>query len=360
MRTPIPVPDERAVRGSNLEPNGLTDIRRKRLADQYAPLKQESARYRRELKRLLSTRDLKRSRAIIEELKTDFHQQSAELRRDATKWETERAEFRSRLGRALGRAVPSYRELRGVQRKHRRELEKVLAKWHDDIPPLEGIALDVFPPDATIFTPPYPLVDTFTVEIADDEVDVSNRSFVLPDTGQFMLDADIDDDQHTLPITGALGAIFANVVQVFVSCGVGYTMPRAGRVRVTAEMRNFYNYTLLSLKDNWGFSSGTLSASCSLFASVLLPSVESVQSLLLFSTKLTSDGDNVSGVMPDIDQTAPVFIDVITDATFNQAQPVWVMAGCVVGVSSKLDDMHSHVRTKLWWQVDRIGVSVVD
>jgi hypothetical protein len=82
--------------------------------------------------------------------------------------------------------------------------------------------------------------------------------------------------------------------------------------------------------------------------------------VLLFSKELTSDGDNASAVMPDIDRSAPLFMDVITDETFDQGLPVWVMVGAMVGVSSDLDDMHSHVRTQLWWQVNRIGVTMVD
>jgi hypothetical protein len=223
------------------------------------------------LKSLISRRDLKRAGAIVTDVKSEFHRTSLKLRGDADKWEAERKAFRSRLNRLLARAVPKFRDLRAVQRAHRREVQKILSKWRDDIPPLDGIAIDEFPPDATVFTPPYPLVDTFTVEIGDD-TGVSNRSFVLPDSGQLMLDADIDDDRDTPVFTGAFDLDFTNVVQVFALCGVGYTTPRAGRVRVTAEMKDFYDYTLLSLKDNWGFSSGTLGCSYLLFASVLLPS----------------------------------------------------------------------------------------
>lgn len=359
MRTALPLADERAVRRSNLGSNTLEDVRRTRLAEQHASLKQASARYRRELKRLLSARDLKRAGDIVEGLKKEFRE-NLKVRGDANKWEAQRKEFRSRLNRRLVRALPRFRDVRTLQRAYRREAQKLVVKWHDDLPPLDGIKVDDFPPDATIFAPPFPLVDTEVIEIADDSVGVSNRSFVLPESGQLMLDADIDDNQDTPLITGALGLGFPNVVLVFVSCGVSYTTPRAGRVRVTAELRNFYNYTLLSLTDNWGFSSGTLRCSYTLFASVALPSQESAPSVLLFSKKLTSDGDNISAVMPDIDQTAPLFIDVITDHTFNQGLPLWVMVGSTVGMTSDLDDMHSHVRSQLWWQVNRIGVSVVD
>jgi hypothetical protein len=33
--------------------------------------------------------------------------------------------------------------------------------------------------------------------------------------------------------------------------------------------------------------------------------------------------------------------------------------GSLVEVYSRLDDMHSHVRALLWWQVNQIAVSVV-
>ena len=137
-------------------------------------------------------------------------------------------------------------------------------------------------------------------------------------------------------------------------------MPRAGRLRVMAELKNFYNYTTLSLRDNWGFSSGELMCSYALFGLALLPSRESGQHVLLFQKEVTSDGDDVTAVMPDVDQSAPLFVDVTTDDTFSQGQPVWIMVGVETGVYSFLDDMHSHIRTLLWWQVNRIGVSVVD
>ena len=115
----------------------------------------------------------------------------------------------------------------------------------------------------------------------------------------------------------------------------------------------------MSLTDNWGFSSGTLSCDYWLFGSVTRPSSESVQYLRLFDKEVASDGDNVSALMPDIDQSAPLYLDVTTDDTFNQGEPVWVMVGSLVEVYSRLDDMHSHVRALLWWQVNQIGVSVV-
>jgi hypothetical protein len=329
------------------------------VAERSRPLLQANTRYQRALKRLLSKSDLKRASALADQLRREFQQTRVDVRGSAERWEPSRKQVQTRLRRLLARAVPRHREVRTLQRNHLREMQNIAGRWHAGIP-VAGIALPDHPPDATIFTPPFSLADVHVDHGGDQQLAVTHRSFVVPEIGHLILDADFDDDEHTSFSDGLWGLLYVNVADLVASCGVSYTMPRAGRVRVTADLKNFYNHATLSLKDNWGFSAGTLRCSYFLFGSVLRPSSEAAQYELLFEKKLTSDGDNTSGVMPDIDQTEPLFLDVTTDETFNQGELVWVMVGSIVSVFSRLDDMHSHVRGLLWWQVERIGVTVVD
>ncbi|HYT68951.1 MAG TPA: hypothetical protein VEL51_21180 [Vicinamibacterales bacterium] len=360
MEPTFPIPDNRAVTRSNLDPNRLDDVRRTRMTDRSAPLQQANARYQRDLKRLLRKADLKRAKSIVADLKRDFRQASLAARGDAAKWEAQRKAVRGKQRRLVARAVPRYREVRALQRRHGGQLEKLAAAWRDiHTPPIGDILEPPLDPNTTIFKPPFSLVDVYVWKGGDQHSDVTNRSFVLPDSGQLILDADFDDNEHTSFSDGLWGLLYVNIADVVTSCGVPYTVPDAGRLRITAEFRNFYNQALMSLRDNWGFSSGTLSCHYWLFGSVMRPSRESVQYVRLFDNKLTSDGDDVSALMPDIDQSAPLYLDTTTDDSFNQGEPVWLMVGSLVEVYSRLDDMHSHVRALLWWQVNQIAVSVV-
>lgn len=360
MDRTFPVADDRAVTESNLSRSGLRDIRRASRAERTAPLLDANARYQRDIKRLLPKADLTRARRIVADVQRQFRPASFAANGDAAAWEAARHAVRRKQHRLLGRAVPRYREVRALQRSHSRQLGKLADAWrHDHVPPItDGLATPL-DPNATIFTPPFSLADVYVWKGLDQRINVTNRSFVLPETGQLVVDADFDDDEHTSFSAGLWGLLYVNLADVFTACGVPYTVPDTGRLRITAEFRNFYNYALLSLTDNWGFSAGTLSCEYWLYGAVLRPSRESVQYLLLFKNTLTSDGGNVSGLMPDIDQSAPLYIDVTTDEMFNAGEPVWVMVGSVVEVYTRLDDMHGHVRALLWWQVNQIGVSVV-
>lgn len=356
-RTRIPRPDKRAVTGSNLPRNRLSALRRERVAELRRALRKRNAGYRRGLQRLLSRSAFKRAAAIIAEAKREWFPASFTACGHADRWDARRDAARAGLRRKLARAVPRYRDIRGRQRGHQRELEKLLARWRAPIPPLVGVLAPDDPPDATVFRPPFPLVDSHAWRDQDEHIQITDRSFVLPETGQLIVDADFDNDEDTAFSDGLLGLLYPNSAGVVASCGVAYTVPRTGPLRVTAELKNFYNHTTMSLRDNWGFSSGTLYCDYYLFAAVLRPSRESLGYQLLFEKALTSDGDDTSGVMPDIDQEAPLALDVTTDDSFAAGEPVWVMVGSAVGVYSMLDDMHSHVRTLLWWQVNRITVS---
>jgi hypothetical protein len=345
------------VTGSNLPRNRLSAVRRERVAELRRALRRTNAGYRRGLERLLSRPAFKRAVAIIAEAKREWLPVSFTARGHASRWDAQRDAARAGLRRKLARAVPRYRDVLGLQRGHQRERQKMLAGLLGHIPPVGGVLVPDDPPDATVFGPPFPLVDSHSWRDQDEHIAITDRSFVLPETGQLIVDTDFDNDEDTAFSDGLLGLLYPNSAGVVASCGVAYTVPRAGPLRVTAELKNFYNHTTMSLRDNWGFSSGTLSCGYYLFAAVLRPSRESLAPQLLFEKTLTSDGDDTSGVMPDIDQEASLALDVTTDDSFSAGEPVWVMVGSGVGVFSMLDDMHSHVRTLLWWRVNRITVS---
>ncbi len=305
---------------------------------------------------MVSKADLRRVAALAAEAKAGWHADNLRAPADAAEWEARRQAVRLKLDRALSRAVPRYRAVRRLQSVASRRFSDWLKRLR---PKNQGtvIAPDV-PADASIFRAPFPLYDSRVVLGPEFHIEVTDRSFTLPDSGQLIIDAEYDNDEHTSFSDGLWGLLYLNGAEVMASCGVPYRMPREGPIRIDAEIRNFYNHATLSLKDNWGFSEGELTCSYHLFGSVIRPARESIQRQLLVTQQIDSGGDNKSAVMADIEQTTHR-LSVQTEATFPAGESVWIMAGASVYVFSRLDDMQSRVRALQWWQVDQIAVSTI-
>jgi len=357
MKTPIPAAtDRRARTGSNLPRTRLASLRLQRAADLHAEWRTFSKSNPREARQIGSKADLRRLASSVAKAKAEW--QAANLRSsgEATEWEARRQAVRRKLERSLARELPRFREVRRSQSASAKKFSNWLARLRLRFP--VGVLAPDEPGEPAIYRAPFPLHDVRVVLGPEDHIDVTDRSFTLPETGQLIIDSEFDNDEHTSFSDGLWGLLYLNGAEVMVSCGVPHRVPRDGRIRIDAELRNFYNHGTLSLKDNWGFSNGVLVCSSFLFGSVIRPSRESLHRQSIVMLKLESDGDNKSDVMPDIEQTVHR-LSLETEETFAAGENVWVMVGVSVDVFSKLDDMHSHVRALQWWQLDQIAVSTI-
>jgi hypothetical protein len=227
-------------------------------------------------------------------------------------------------------------------------------------PRLDVVWADILPappPGAVQFVPPFPLFD---VQLIDTDKHVTaDTSFVNQGAGNLVNNIVVNQDEDTPAIIGLYGLIRAETSTSLTSCGVNITVPRDGRLQVNANVRNYYNKAVLSLRDNFGFSDGRVDLQVNLFIDVIRGrEVIHLPTAMLTST-LTSDGDDVSKTVTDIDNSMLFQLEGVTEESFGAGERLQVMIGSEVTVSSKLDDMESQVSATYYWQVRKLFVGIV-
>jgi hypothetical protein len=308
--------------------------------------------------RLASDDQVKAARTAIETARKEWAVVGSEAARDGKRWDSERVLARRSLQERLMEVVPRFGEIRTLQHAH---LNAVFDKARLRPPILETV---VAPdePAPSVFRVPFGLERLGTLLPISgfvDTMDIVDRSFVRQEIGHLVVDADLAANP---------GAVFGlnewfdilplDHSSVSAACGSAYTVPQDGRLLVTASLRNFYSRVTLALRDEWGFSSGSLAVDATIFIAVLRPDGGVVLHSHLAERTLTSDGDDLSGELPDIDQRNFNLV-AATEGSFEAGETVFVLAGTSVSASSALNDMEAHVRALLWWTLEELTIRVV-
>jgi hypothetical protein len=142
------------------------------------------------------------------------------------------------------------------------------------------------------------------------------------------------------------------------SCGVAFTTPSAGRLSVSAVVRNFYNKLTFSVSDKFGFSSAEVGIGVGLFVAVVRGTKVEILRKNLLSTGLISHGSDLSYTESDLDDTTPYTISVETQTRFEANESVLVLAGTEVGIGTILDDMHCRMSAVLWWKLEKLAIGM--
>ena len=166
-------------------------------------------------------------------------------------------------------------------------------------------------------------------------------------------------DEHTAFLNGIFEIYFVLGEWSRAGCGINYTVPRQGHLRLGATLQNFHTRVSMSLKDNFGFSVGRIYADASLYDDIVRGSKITHLSTILVKKILESDGDDISTTLPALDNTAPYVIDVTTDEIFEAGAAVQIIAGSEFNGGCRLDDMKGSINALLWSRAKKITVDVV-
>lgn len=353
MLLPPPHPQIANVRSDALSRLGLAAPRR-------SPAELWAAQndFADQVRKLVYDDQVKAARTAIAAARKEWVILGSEAARDGTRWDAARLVARRSLQERLIEIVPNYAEIRALQHAH---LNALLDQARPRPPVLDPVVAPDEPP-ASVFQVPFGLERIGTLSPFSglvDTMDIVDRSFVRREIGHLVVDADLAANP---------GAVFGlnewfdilplDHGSVSAACGSAYTLPQDGRLLVTASLRNFYSRVILALRDEWGFSSGRLGVDATIFIAVLQAQGGVVLHSHLAERTLSSDGDNLSADLPDIEQRTFNLL-AATEGSFQAGETVFVLAGTSVSASSALNDMQVHVRALLWWGLQELTISVV-
>lgn len=362
--TAYPIKDTRAETGSNVPENALLMHRAQLTREREESLQKITSDYKRKAKSLFTAADARVASRLADEVKADFYRKSLATIGDYQSVTDLKNAARKDLDRQLGKVLPHYRELKSLSRQFGKAHEKVV-KTTMAGPPVGEISLHWkdFPVlgalDTYDFIAPYPLFDVHTVD--PNHLIVKDDSFVLPDSGTLVNNIVFDHDQHESWTTAAITDPDCHNVRSIVSCGVRFTMPRGGRLRITATLQNHYNKVMLSLRDNFGFSSASLLFDLNLFINVIRPpGVTHLPTTLYENGYIAPGGTDVDRSFVGIDNAQPYIYNVETGEFWPEGDIMWVVVGSEVNISSYLNDMHGHINAVVWWQLKKLTIEVLD
>jgi hypothetical protein len=317
--------------------------------------------HRRQSRRLFSKADLRRAAEIGRQVNRDWREASVKAGGDSMKVDALKLSARKKLERRLAREFPNYRQWKTLRKANLREHDKLRTTtlaahrargarlvWGD----LGAIGAP------TTFAAPF---TTFDVQLIEQgNFVVFDESFARPTIGHLVNNFAYDQDQ-----SGSFGfaSLFglhpiASAVSL-VSCGVSFTTPAAGRLRIGASLLNIYNKVVVSVEDKFGFSSAHVSVSLDLFVASVRGTVVELKTQRLPGTELFSDGDDKRYIQADLDTTMPYGMTAVMDARLEANESVLVLAGSSVTIGTVLDDMHCKMNAVLWWKLNSLSIEMV-
>lgn len=310
--------------------------------------------YQHRLRKLATEKQIAEARAAIREARASWAA-GGRLSADGDRWDAERARRRAALRKQLEKIVPEFAGLRALQVEGARAVAERARLRHPVYEPVVAPA----DPTPTIYRPPFTQDRLGPLDDLVHNMEVVDRSFVRPEIGHLIVDADLTADPPGIwGFDEWFGIIPPDHGCVSAACGTAFTMPEDGRVQVTAALRNLYSRTTLAITDEWGSSWGSLSVDATTFVAVLGLERSEVLHSTVSGRTLESDGDDKSALLPDVDQQLFRLLGN-TEGRFRAGESVFVLAGLYVGAGSELNDMEIHVRTLMWWALEELGIAVV-
>ncbi len=355
-----PRKDRYSRTGSSLQGSPVLAQRRTELARATKPhdrLAKEQSRLERSL---FTKSELRRAAEIGRQVHREFREASVKAGGDSVRIEAMKLAARKKLERLLARDLPQYRKWKTMRRSHMLAHAKLTQQAHaashftnavinwDNVLELE--------PTAQTFVPPFTTFDVQNIDFGGFVV--SDESFARPNIGHMINNFAYDQDESTSIVGGLLGILPIENAASLVSCGVAFTTPSAGRLKISAQMLNIFNRINFSVSDNFGFSSAEVWVEVGLFALVVRGTkVERVDQTLV-TAKIDSDGSDQHRNLSDLDTTAPFTLSVETATRLNANESVLVLAGSEVVIGTVLDDMHCKMDALTWWQLKSLTIDM--
>lgn len=357
----FPEKDKRAKTGSSLRGQPLLAQRQAAFTKELRAHEQLVRDYRRESKNILSKADLRKAGKISREVNAGWRKLSMNIGGDSLKMDALKSSARGKLQRQFVRALPNYRKWQVLQRSHlagHRTLDDAaLAALPNDRVNVAWGDLPVLESDAQVFAPPFSVQDVQSLQ--NGNFIRNDQSFARPAIGHLVNNFVFDQDEHTNVSDGLWGLLTIGNARSWASCGIAFTMPKAGRLQVSAVLQSFYNKLVFSVQDNFGFSSADVAITVRLFIDIVRGSQLIDLPTAILTTGLTSHGSDLSYSMSDLDTTTPYTVSAETTESFDANESVQILVGSEVSIGTVIDDMHCHVNSVLWWALNKISVDVI-
>lgn len=356
-----PRKDRDSRTGTNLPGTLVQDIRRRELERERKPLERLAREQHRLTKGLFSRADLRRIGELDRAIYREWREASVGAGGEALRVDALKLAARRKFERIVAREFPQVRQFRSLRRAHLAAHGKLAAQaraanhaanasLHWGRPGEPGST-------ARVFEPPFTTFDVDTLDLGGFVV--SDESFARPGVGHLVNILVFDQDQSVGFVPGLLGILPVATAASFVSCGVAFTTPSRGRLKISADVLNIYNRLRFAVSDKAGFSSANVSIIVGLFATVVRGSTEVEQSVrFVHTTGIQSGGSDQRRVESDLDTTEPFSMTVETDTRLEANESVLVLAGTKVSIGTALDDMRCTMDAVLWWQLQRITIEM--
>jgi len=342
--------------------SGRAALLAKLLAENDAPYQQRAREYQRLFKKLFSKADVRTAVEIIGRVRNEWQAASLKAGSDSRSRDAGKVLARKKINRLLAAALPGYRHWQALKKAHLRGHQQLaedrLAEFASDNVHVEWgdiVATDDLA--GQDFVAPFQVFDSETID--DNELMSNHQSFVTHDTGHMRNAFDFYHRNDPALIEEFFGLHRALTASTSVSCGINFTMPRAGRLQIRAVMQNFFSDVLYSISDNFGFSYGKLDIRINLFISTARGGEIVYMPTEVLSVDRDSGGDDLSGAMSGLDGTVPYTVYATTDEPLAANDVIEIQAGSEVQVESEVDDMASRVNAAVRWQLNKITVAVV-
>lgn len=319
------------------------------------PLGQIDKRAKKEYLALVSKDELKAAATMAENLQLEIARiyLSHKVRSSKKAVQYSRKKFRT----AFKRNFKNSSAILQLRKKYLGELadgDKQIDKSYSVLDGLVGLIPDILslPPLFFIsFKPPFAFGETFQAGFTNHVT--RDNSFTDLQTG-FIIN-DFDFKHHG-------GGSFNPVViyENYVGVGFSFTMPETGVLKITVNMQCTLSLLQASIKDNFGWSEGNVRMSAGVYMNVLHPNnlVMSIKPSLSFLS-LSSDGDDVSTFVDDMQSLTPYQFVMMSTGAFAQGETVPIILGSMVHVRSHLDDMTCRLTGRVGWQVKEVFVEVI-
>lgn len=358
-----PRKDGDARTGSTLHREPLLVQRRNEFGNDAALHDKLAREYHRQIGKLFPKKDLRLLSRLAGEVVGEWRRASANVGGDSARIAELKSAARRKFDRLVGRELPHVARARAMRRAQLREHGKLsanaLASFHHARNHLDWGDLTATLTDCAEFMPPFTSFDVQSISGPGDFV-VRDDSFARPAIGHLVNNFDYDQDENTSFSDGLWGLLTRANASNWAACGVAFTTPKDGRLKISAVLRNFYNKVAFSVTDKFGFSDAEVHITLQLFITVVRGTKVIFLPTLLRTAGLISHGSDLSFSKSDIDDTVPFTITATTEERFNANESVLVLAGSNVLIGTVIDDMHCKVNAVLWWQLQKLCIGVAE
>lgn len=333
----------------------LLAARTKRIGQLLKPINQLSRQSKKEFSTLVSKSEWKTIKSLIDNTRIAIAK--VFLSKNASGIQLKKNGIKREFKKSWQKVFEQFPAIQKLRDKHRGQVEDAFFLIESKYSVLDNLIAHI--PDIlslpelefVSFKPPYEFSEVFGTGF---ESPVSrDDSFADIQTGLVINDFDFSYE----------GGGSFNPVTIFDSyagMGMSYTMPTTGVLKVTAIMQNTLSLFQASITDDFGFSEGNVRMSACIYMNVLHPNnLEMSEKFSLSFLSLSSGGDDVSKTQSDLQKIQPYTITLLSTGAFAQGETLQFIVGSHVHIRSYVDDMTSHLKARIGWQVKEVFVEVI-